>query len=381
MLKCIKRLGLLFSVFFSFLFYGCIDPVEPKFEFAEGLIFIDGFASTAPGASFVTISESLVEFGVYAVNSVEGASVNFENVDTGEIVQLIESMGAYQPSIDFVAAPGERWKLSIQLADGKRIESTSEPILNAVPITGLDVNYDPELVFREANGGELVPGHSVTVNFTDPPEEGNYYYWNYRTFENLIFCKKCIEGIFRNGECQPADIPGRGNAYFDYTCEVDCWKIRFPESVAIFNDQFSNGKTITKLPIGDLLLHNKENMVVEVQQFALTPAAYDYYKVLKDIVDNSSGLNAPPPAALVGNLSNLDDDEEYIFGRFTAAATSIASVFIDRSGIKESPIDETQPIVTEPSFPSPYPPPSTYTAPCEESKFRTAFVPKGWIEQ
>ncbi len=378
MLKVCGRYFL--TVAFCFTFSGCIDPVAPDFEFTEGLIFVDGFASTSPTASFVTISESVIEFGVFVEKFVEGASVNFENVGSGEIVQLNETPNAYLPPPDFVVAAGERWKLNIQLANGKNIESESEIVLDAVPLTNIEVDYDSELVFSEDLGGKFLPGHSVAVNFTDPPEAGNYYYWIYRTFENVDFCDKCIEGILRDGKCQPADIPGFGERYFDYACEVDCWRIRFPTSISIFDDRFSNGKEISKFPIGDLLLFTKENMVVEVQQLTITPAAYDYYKVLKDIVDNNSGLNAPPPAALVGNLTNPNDSDDYIFGRFTAAATSTAALFIERTFLPDQEIELRDPIVLEPQVASPYPPPATATAPCSENKFRTSIPPNGWIQ-
>ena len=119
-------------------------------------------------------------------------------------------------------------------------------------------------------------------------------------------------------------------------------------------------------------------MVLEIEQFSLTPAAYQYYKVLKDIVDNSSGLNAPPPAALIGNLFDPNDSQNFVFGRFTVAATSTASVFIDRSEISEDPIEAVIPSIQE-TFGSPVPPPVTTTVPCTETKFRTAIRPEKWI--
>ncbi len=371
----------LFLIFlFSFLPSSCIDPVAPEFEYREGLLFIEGFASTVPGASFVVVNESSIEFGVYAVNFLAGASVNFENVDTGTVVALNEVVGAYQPPSNFSAAAGENWKLNITLADGRTYESTPEEVLEAVPIDKIEVTYDPELAFRELDGGKFVPGHALTVNFQEPADPDNYYYWTYRTYENLDFCEKCTEGVFRNNQCQSYPIGGRGRRYFDYTCDVECWKIRFPESISILDDKFSNGKSIADLPIGDILLYTKENMVVEVQQYSLTPAAYDYYKVLKDIVDNNSGLNAPPPAALIGNLTNTSDPDEFVFGRFTAAATSVATLFIDRSAIQEPQLDPRDPIVQE-AFGDPLPDPITTIAPCSETKFRTAITPPGWIEQ
>lgn len=360
----------------------CIDPIEPDFELREGLIFVEGFASTEPGVSFVSITESAIEFGVYVVNFVEGASAELENVDNGEIVPLVEIEEAYVPSEDFTVAPGESWKLNIRMPDGKQFTSEVEKVLDPIPLSDLKVQYDPELEFREIFGGRFVPGHEIFVSFTDPPGAGNYYYWSYRSYENLDICEKCRESYFRDGECQP--LPrgiGGLQPYYDYPCQSDCWRIRFPESIPIFEDEFSNGRTITDFSIGNAILYTKEDMVIEVQQFAISASAHEYYKVLKDLVDNNSGLNAPPPAGLVGNMFNPADSEEFVFGRFTAAATSEASIFIDRTFITEDALETREELILEPGFGSPLPPPATFSAACSETRFRTAIRPEAWIDQ
>ena len=364
---------------FSIVFASCIDPVQPEFEFQEGLVFVDGLASTTPSSSFVIINRSIIEFGQYGVKFVNGAQVSFINIGDGAEIFLTEAGESYIPPADFAVASGEQWKLSILLPDGSAYESTPELVLEPVPINSIEVTYNPELVFRESLN-KFVPGHAISVSFDDPAAQENYYYWSYKSFETLEFCEKCREGLWRDGECMPYPLGGRNVSYFDYRCEVECWQIRFPESIAIFDDRFSDGKLVSKLKVGDALLYNKENMVVELQQFSITPAAYQYYKVLKDIVDNNSGLNAPPPAALIGNLINLNDPDEFVFGRFTAAATATATVFVDRSNIQEPKLETRDPILVEPTFMSPYPPPATITAPCSETKFRTAIRPPGWVD-
>ena len=127
--------------------------------------------------------------------------------------------------------------------------------------------------------------------------------------------------------------------------------------------------------------------MVEVQQYAITASAYKYYKVLKDIVDNSSSLNAPPPAALIGNMSNVGNRNEPVFGRFTGASTSIRSVFIDRTEIAEATIELADFIIEEGCevCPPGICPNTTcrpvLVAPCEESRFRTTLIPSEWIDQ
>jgi hypothetical protein len=361
---------------------GCIDPVPPEFQYEEGLVFVEGFVATEPGASFVTLNESSFEFGFYDVIPITGAEVSFENLGTGQIIPLTELDDIYLPASNFKAEPGELWKLRVTIPGGRTIESDPERVLQPVPIQNLEVNYNPEIEFREAFGGTFVPGHEILVSFDDPLAEDNYYYWTYRTYENLTYCATCSEKIYRDGECVDAGDAISGFPYFFYECATACWRIRFPESIAIFNDRFSDGKSISKLPVGNILLYTDENMVVELQQLSLTPSAYQYYKVLKDILDNSSGLNAPPPAALVGNLFNPNDAEDFIFGRFTAAATARAALFIDRSNIDEFPVDqEFREPLFEPILNSPFPPPATTTIPCVEGRYRTAIAPELWEDR
>lgn len=367
------------TALFSFFLAGCVDPVPPEFEYTEGLIFVEGFATTEPGTSFVSISQSALVFGVFKSVFETGADVRFKEVNTGETIQLTEQGEIYVPPDDFAADEGSSWELLVTLDDGTNLQSYPETALTPVDITNITAQYEPELQFVEIFGGKFVPGHRISVSFTDPINDQNFYYWTYRTYENLSLCERCYEGYFREGDCQRFEFPGTaGIPYFDYTCEVSCWRIRFPESISIFNDEFSNGKIVSNLAIGDLLLYTRENMVVEVQQFSLTPAAHQYYKVLKDLVDNNSSFNAPPPAGLIGNMFDPNDSEKFIFGRFTVAAATKTSLFIDRSTITEEPL-ETRTSLNFEKFGDPVPSPSTTIAPCSETRFRTAIPPEAWI--
>lgn len=365
------------AVFLTIFLINCTDPVEPKFEFKEGLVFVEGFASTSLGGSYVVISKSISDFGVNKTAFEKDATVSFENTDSGQTIQLVEQDGAYLPPYEFKAEVGDRWELHITLVDGTQIQSSPELVLEPVGISEINTTYDAELRFNESSE-KFEPGHSISVTFDDPANQENFYYWTFRSFENLTVCQTCYDEILRNGECGKTSISTP--PYFNYLCETGCWRVRFPEQVSIYDDMFSNGKTTTDLPVVNLPLYTKENVVVELQQFSLTPAAYEYYQILKDIVDNNSGFNAPPPAALFGNLINVNDSEDIVLGRFTAAASVTGFVYIDRNDIMERALERIDPLVLEPFFPTPYPLPATNYISCDENRFRTAIIPNGWIE-
>ncbi len=371
----------IFVFIFSIFFFACVDPVRPEYEFIEDLVFIEGIASTNPSSSFVKLNKSVVENGRNNNFFIEGATVTFVNSVTNEVVNLSQEDKVYLPPEDFVVEVGETWELSITLSNGKKYISLPEKVLAPIEIKNVKAVYNPELIFLESTNS-YAPGHTVSVDFDDPLETGNYYYWSFRSFERIISCQRCEGGIFRDGICQPNPTYSIRKSYYDYYCESKCWRILYGDDVSIFSDEFSNGLTVENLPIANILLYTRENILVEVQQFSLSVSSYKYYKVLKDIIDNSGSLNAPPPAAFIGNVFNPNDKDEYVLGQFTAASTTTKSIFIEREDVTELPLEPSKNIMTETcdeicNCASAC---EVITIPCEERRDRTAIEPEGWMD-
>lgn len=385
---------ILFFLFF-FSLVGCIDPIEPEFDLKEGTLYVDAFITTTENASFVKITKSVIgagnSIGRFRNEFVTGADISFRNVDSGEVVILEEQEDAYVPPSDFVAAINDSWELLIVLSDGTQYQSSPEKIIKAVEIADIKATYNPELVFRE-DSNKFAPGHFISIDFDDPADENNYYFWNYRSFERLTYCDTCTNSVLRGGVCveNPYRSSRFGTYKFGYVCETDCWQIRYSSDINIFSDEFTNGNSVNGIPVANVLLFNKQDIVVRVEQFSISAAAYEYNKIIKDLVDNNGSFNAPPPAALIGNMFNPNDQEEFVLGRFSAAATTTKSVFIDRTDIIEPNVLPLEFIEIEDCQsvcpPGTCPPlglscPVFTSAECTETRFRTGIEPEGWIEQ
>ena len=351
----------------------CTNPVTPEYKFVEGMIYIDGFIGTTEGSSYVYITKSDVSY-YYRNIFVSGANVAFVNAISGERIALYEDNSKYIPEdYTFKGGVGEKWYLEANLPNGKKYLSEIETINPSVPIKDISAKYDKQLEFNE-DYDNYVPGHEVSITFDDPADQTNYYYWRYKTFDKAQICKICYEGKFRDNEC----IEEPGIDYYTYWCESDCWQIDYSSNIKIFSDKFSNGTTITSLPVANVLLTRTTKILVEIQQFSLTPKAYEYYRTIKDLVDNNGGFNAPLPAALIGNMYNPEDPNEYVLGRFTASSATKKTIMIDRTKIEEHPIGSK--IAPHPEPPPMGNEPHITSAPCEESRYRTAIEPEGWIE-
>ncbi|WP_406685055.1 DUF4249 domain-containing protein [Seonamhaeicola sp. MEBiC1930] len=374
-------------ILYQFVFFSnCVEPVEPEFDLITGLVTVEAIISNEEESSFVKIQESELGlvFGLYKNYPINGADITFVNTNTSEIVNLLENDEAniYLPPSDFVAEVGDSWELDIKLADGRHYKSFPEKIKEPVVIEGIDAEYKQELEYS-VESKRFISGHEINVSFNDPVEEENYYYWSYKSFETKTICQECVDSFYRGGYCNDFGVyptPNQRDPFtITYECEVDCWRIRYNQNVEILEDEFINGSTVAQMPIANVLLHNKRDILVEVKQFSLSKPAYNYYKVLKDIVENNSGFNAPPPAALVGNMYNVNNSEEYVLGRFTAAATSKATIFLEREALQGTVADPVDLFFPE-SDSNPTPPgaPPVLYAPCVEGFYSTSIKPEGW---
>lgn len=376
------------------LILSCIDPSKPEYNYIDGLINIDAFAATEVGVSYVVIQRSRVSDGRSNNVKIENAQVLFVNSITGEHVSLKWEGNDYRPPATFKVLVGETWQVEIVLPDGGTYVSSPETVLPTVPIKNVEMYYDTNLVYQESND-DFVPGHELQVNFDDPLEEKNFYMWRFRSYERLKFCSYCENSISRDGECvpPPSEKIGRLKRYYDYYCDSNCWQIRRNENIRIFSDEFSNGLSLTNVSAAQVLLYTKENILVDLQQYSISEEAYKYYNIIQDIIENNGSLNAPPPAAFMGNFRN-SKEEEYVLGRFTAAAATTYQIFINREEIKESPLETFHPVLLEECSEvcgtcevsgeecdccvcSPC---QMTSAPCKETSSRTGIKPEGWID-
>ena len=352
-------------------FMGCVDPVSPEFDFQDDVLFVDAYVLTQPGASTVSIKNSYYDKRDYRIETLENAIVIVENTITGDQVEFLEdSTGIYVCPIDFSASVGESWKLYIELEDGRKIESKPETVNPAVPIEQVTTEFSSEVKYDIASD-EFIPGHSVRLDWKDPPGERNFYLWKFRTFEPQIVCKTCERGIYRNGKCEEI-TSGFVPPYYDYLCDPACWRIRYGEELPIFEDRLSDGAQITGREIAVVPYYRRQDVLIQIQQLSLSETSFEYFKVINNLISESGGLNAPPPAALLGNLFNPDDPSEFVLGQLTASAVSVENVFIDRSDITDLPITPDPIIRTETCATCPV------LFPCEEGRFRTTVKPDGW---
>ena len=351
--------------------FSCVDPLPPSFDFKEDIIIINAIASTVAGATNVSVKKTIIEFDNYKSKFISGCSIDLINSDTKERFSFIQRGVNYIISDEFKVTPNSRWEVEVVLPNGDIYRSSSEVVPNQVPIQNISQKFNSEMTYDESYNG-YVPGHELKIDFQDPVEEKNYYLYQFRAYEEELYCQICEVGIFREGECvSQLNNPLYAKEYYTYQCDKSCWKITYNDEIYVFDDEFTNGKIVSNLLVGKLPYISKQDVLIELIQFNISEEAYKYYKTIKDLVGNNSGLNAPLPTALVGNFYGITKPENTVLGRFTSGSSSLKSIFIERSNQTEQIIGEY--LFLEPeNFGDPIPDPITYFSPCNESNYRTS---------
>jgi hypothetical protein len=349
----------------------CLEPTRPAFQIEDSFYLVEG-RILAGAESEIRIRESnfrevalkleaIVEAEVVSVEA-GGPRVEWELVD--------ELKGSYHPPSDFLAFAGQRWHFEITLADGTLILSDPETIPEPVVANNLDVRFVQESTFDEGRN-RFIPRFELYLDYDDPADQKNYYAFDYTYWEKTNVCISCENSIYRNGECLIQEGESPFYPGFDYSCEpFDCYTINPGLQPRYGNDEFTNGGNVTGVPLGGIEFQAYGGLLMEGQLISISREAYNYGKVIQDLSDGSSGLNATIPAALNGNVRNANPDGRDILGFIAAANFSSVRLYLERTLSTGAPLQLDPP----PRFEGGFPP----RAPCDIPGVRTSVKPTGW---
>lgn len=351
---------------------GCLDPTRPNFQIEEGFYLVEG-RILAGGESEIRIRESnfrRVALELEAIAEAEVISVE-EDGTRVEWGIINPEQGSYRPPADFSASTGQRWHFEIRFPDGTTVLSEPETIPEPVTATNLDVRFVQESSFDEGRR-RFIPEFELYLDYSDPAEEGNFYAFDYTYWERAFVCISCENGFYRDGVCvtQNGELP-----YFpgyDYACDPSpCFTINPGRQPRFGNDEFTNGNNVTGVPLGGIEFQAYGGLLVEGQLISISRAGYAYGKVIQELTEGNSGLNATIPAALNGNLRNLDPSGKEVLGFVGAGNFSSVRTYLERTTETGRPLILDGPPVYETG---PAPP----RAPCDIPGYRTSVVPVGW---
>ncbi|GAB3696058.1 hypothetical protein GCM10027592_18680 [Spirosoma flavus] len=288
--------------------FSCVDEVQLPIRQAERRLVIEGLVTDGP-FPWVRLTYS----GFY--NSANPAPPELVINDAlvvikdeeGRSVRLVPDpfAPAYYGLRDssFVGQVGRTYTLSVTLPDGSRYESKPER-LNPVPMLDpLQAHYRRSI--SELGQPDL---YDIMIDTQDPTTPGNYYRWSSSAY------------IPRWTEFDPKHPPYNPFGTICGTCS--CWVPSYGPPTDVLSDALINGNRISGRVVFSVPIMAVSAFYVQVRQYSLTRAAYQYWNLFEQQRTRTGSLFDPQPASIEGNVRAVNDTTKLALGFFGASAMS-----------------------------------------------------------
>lgn len=382
-LKALFRL-LLTSFVLTVVISACVEPYDLDYDQTKRLIIVDGVLSDNPkNSQVITLRESIPTGSRNFYTPLLGAFVEVI-VNDAERYRFTEvGDGNYAKPPELIITEKTQYRLEFKLSDGRSFVSENESFSATSPIDRVYKQLEVEGI-RQSVG--YAPAHAIYVDTQDKPGRGNNYIWSWKLFERQIVCESCTNGryfIDRRtgvGACRDESTPLQTEIFFnDYRCDGDCWQLFYNTQINAMSDTYVDGNPILGRLIAKIPIYQYGGALLEVKQQSVSPSAFRYIKLLTEQSQNNGGLADTPPAALIGNVRNVDNPTEAVGGYFMVASEAYNLFWLDRADAIEARLPSRGLIGRPFSFEVSDDPARPPLAPCVNSRFRTPFEPEGWI--
>ncbi|MGA0560709.1 DUF4249 domain-containing protein [Larkinella sp. VNQ87] len=282
----------------------CIDQVSLPIRNEKPQLVVDGLITNEKPPYTVRLSYS----GSFTFDQenpqdqkITDATVTLRD-DAGRSTSLAHdamNAGFYRTTDStFVGQPGRSYTLTIRLADGKTYVSAPEQMPTVPTIDSVYARFTP------TESVALPYQYYFYADVNDPANQANYYRWTAYTYTarrstGVSCCLGCTA-----------------------ICFDRCWVQYFSQDVNILSDNGVNGNRLPQRLVMRSPIYTPGPTLVEVQQYSLTPAAYQFWRLFKEQQSRTGTIFDPLPASVMGNITNTSDPTEQALGFFGASAVA-----------------------------------------------------------
>ena len=304
-MKKLIKLTLTF-VGITLIFQNCIYEFTPKTGNLGNLLVIYGMVTNEMGPHEITILKTK-KINSKVNEPVKGANVSISD-DKGDIVPLTEdTVGKYHTPETFAGQIGAKYKLYIELQEGKKYESDYVELLDVPDISELEA----DTMTKPATGTNAESsGYQFYISTKPGTSEQKFYKWD----------------VSEDWEYR---LPYRTSAYWDgqVLTQIDppipykCYKHTQFNDIYISNTINFQTNYITHYPLNFTPNSMKFQLKygIYVRQYALSEFSYNYwYSAMEN--NQPDPLYSKQPYQLIGNIKCISNPNEAVFGIFEASA-------------------------------------------------------------
>ncbi|RRB03937.1 DUF4249 domain-containing protein [Larkinella rosea] len=298
--------------------WGCVDPVELPIRQTERRLVVDGMITdeAPPYIIKLTYSGNLNRALLIPDELVINGAVATVEDNLGNRAQLVQDplnpAFYWMRDTRFQGVPGRVYTLRIQLPDGSHYVSRPELLAPVPPIEKLYADY------QVSNPNSLAfNSFLIRIDTRDPAESGNFYRWQAMSYMPIWGSTNDPQGSY-NRSLPPAD-----GAYAPF----------YGSLTNVLSDQLVNGNRLMGQLVLTAPLVALGTQYVEVRQYSLSRAAYQYWVLYQEQLSRTGTIFDPQPASIEGNVRSEADSNQLALGYFGASAVSRQRMIIQTDTI------------------------------------------------
>lgn len=285
----------------AFVYASCKDPYVPNIKELDKEIlvvegYIDGGDQTIINLSRV---KSMGKEDTSFQQNITDAAVVVESEDGNNYSLLNHHNGNYSGYYNL--SPNTRYRIRIQLKDGRNYESRFVDYKTSPPIDSLTYKYETD-------------GVRFYVNTHDQSGNTKYFRWKYEeTWE--------FHSVYQSEYMYDSD----SEKVVKLNKQIyDCWQHNNSTDIIINNTANLNQNEMKDMPL--LFIPNGSYKLsylysLYVKQYAMDSVGYNYFRQLKKNTEETGSIFDPQPGNLKGNIFNTVDSTEIVVGYIGAGRT------------------------------------------------------------
>ncbi len=308
----------------------CIDTFSPpEVNSDEGFLVVDGFLNLSADTSMIALRHSQ-NINAEVNPSVEsGARLKVET-EQGESYAFSEIGGGKYILPPVVFSTAQKYRLDIVTRDGRHYQSEFVTAVSTPEIDSIGAKVDE-------NRNAMV----FSVNTHDNTGKTRFYRWTFEeTYEYNAPLYSAIEAVGDLEQGTREIIDRQENIY-------TCWRSGKSTNIMLGSTIKLSKDEIKDLPINIVEIGTRKLLIrysLLVKQFGLTREEFEYWTDLSKTTQSTGSLFDPLPSQVTGNIRNVDDNKELVFGYFGAAKAVSKRIFISpRLGRPEVCLMDTMP--------------------------------------
>jgi hypothetical protein len=316
----IMKRSLFIVVIFATLFSCREEYTPPVITANSNYLVVDGMINSGnTDSTVIKLSRTVKLSGTIGTKAETKAKVMVESsVNTTTYILKETVAGTYISNGHLNLDKTAQYRLRVITSDSKTYLSDFAPVKEAPLIDSLYYNI-------------LSSGVQINLNAHDGTNNTRYYRWEYA--ETWIFHAEFSSSYIYD------PVTNTVNLREPKQDVLACWLNNYSPDIALGTTQKLTQDVMSAAPITFITGPSEKLRIrysILVKQYALTAEAFAFWQLLKKDTEQLGSIFDAQPSQIKGNIHNINDASEPVFGYISVGTAQQKRIFIDHGDVPDN---------------------------------------------